>query len=347
MSVIPPPALNANRMYRTLIYSLLCFFCLSGVLVACVLLFLGNWAQEKRSIDPPRTLLISKGDTLKNISIECERLGLIDNAFFFRWQAKRLGLEKIIKAGEYRFREKVSPEQILEVIVSGHVVRYQVMLREGDTFAQTIKTLSKTQLINDLQTIDVNNAMQFLGFDDRYAEGLFFPDTYHYEKGDKASAVLLRSYYAMKARLDLAWRKRNSLFSLETPYEVLILASIIEKESGIMADQQKISGVFKRRLEMGMRLQSDPTVIYGLGSHYGGNLSRNHLREDNPYNTYTRHGLPPTPISNPSWNSLVAAVQPQQGQELYFVSRGDGTSEFSSTLSEHNAAVRSYQLRPK
>jgi len=345
--VIPFPDLNDNPMIRTLVYWTFSLLCLAGALVTCSILFLGQWGQEKRSIDPSLTLLISRGDTLENISTECERLGFIDNAFFFRWQAKRLGIEKIIKAGEYRFREKISPDQILKVIVSGRVVQYQVMLREGDTFAQIIKTLSRTKLINDLESVDVNSAMRFLGLEDRHAEGLFFPDTYHYEKGDKASFVLLQSYYVMEERLKAAWEMRNSSFSLETPYEVLILASIIEKESGIMADRQKISGVFKRRLEIRMRLQSDPTVIYGLGSHYDGNLSRNHLRRDSPYNTYTRHGLPPTPISNPSWDSLVAATQPQKGQELYFVARGDGTSEFSATLSEHNAAVRTYQLSAK
>ncbi len=347
MPVIPFSDLNDNPKFRTLVYWTFSFIFLVGVSVASAILFLGYWGQVKHPIDPSRTLLISRGDTLQHISAECERLGLIDNAFFFRWQAKRLGLEKIIKAGEYRFREKVSPDQILKIIVSGRVVRHQVMLREGDTFSQTIKTLSRTNLINDLESVDVNNAMRILGFEDRHAEGLFFPDTYYYEKGDKASFVLLQSYYVMEERLGAAWRMRNSSFSLETPYEVLILASIIEKESGIMTDRQKISGVFKRRLEKRMRLQSDPTVIYGLGSHYDGNLSRNHLRRDSPYNTYTRHGLPPTPISNPSWDSLVAAVQPKKGQELYFVARGDVTSEFSATLSEHNAAVRTYQLSPE
>ena len=308
------------------------------------ILWLGSWGQRGYLSNDPGLLVISSGDTLHKVAAECERIGLIDSAFFFRWRAQQLGYENVIKAGKYEFQDLVTPDDILDVIVSGRVVYYRVMLREGDTFAQMLKKLSNTQLVYDLETIDVTNVMRFLGAGDRHGEGWFFPDTYRYEIGDKASSLLLRSYQAMLQNLNAVWQIRNSLFSLETPYEALILSSMIERESGMTADRRKISGVFKRRLEIGMRLQSDPTVIYGLGDRYEGNLSRNHLRQDSPYNTYTRSGLPPTPISNPSWDSLVASVQPQEGKELYFVSRGDGTSEFSSTLKEHNEAVKRYQL---
>ena len=176
------------------------------------------------------------------------------------------------------------------------------------------------------------------------AEGWFFPDTYRYRRGEKSSVILRRSYERMKQELNLAWNNRHANLPYRSDYELLIMASIVEKESSRFEDRLRVAGVLIRRLQQGMRLQVDPTVIYGLGDDFGGNLTRKHLRMPSPYNTYLDYGLPPTPICSPSKDSLLAAAHPADGDELYFVARGDGSTHFSSTLQEHQRAVRKYQI---
>jgi UPF0755 protein len=200
-------------------------------------------------------------------------------------------------------------------------------------------------LNQDLEGLDPAEIMARIGYAGRHPEGRFFPDTYRMVKHATASSVLRQAAQAMDQRLAQAWAQRAPSSPLRTPEEALILASIVEKETGTESDRGLVAGVFSNRLRIGMRLQTDPTVIYGLGERFDGNLRRVDLETDNPYNTYTRAGLPPTPIAIPGWNSLLAAVQPAATPAMYFVARGDGSSQFSSTLDEHNAAVRRYQIK--
>jgi UPF0755 protein len=193
-----------------------------------------------------------------------------------------------------------------------------------------------------LEGVDVHTLLEVLGLPAGHAEGMFFPDTYRFVRGDSDADILRRAYARMENVLRQAWAERREGLPYETPYEALIIASLIEKETGLESDRSAISQVFVRRLELGMRLQTDPSVIYGVGDTFDGALRRTHLREDTPYNTYRHHGLPPTPIALPGARSIAAALHPAEGEYLYFVSRGDGTSKFSYTLEEHNDAVYRY-----
>ena len=257
-----------------------------------------------------------------------------------------LGLTGSMRAGEYRFESNQSPDRVLDRIASGDVLVRSIQIVEGETFSVTRKKLLNSPgLMFDLGCATVINVLNSLELADAHGEGQFFPDTYHYIRGDRASEILVRAWERMRFQLNRAWENRAVDLPLASPYEVLILASIIEKESSIEDDRRKIGGVFNRRLKQGMRLQTDPAVIYGLGQAFDGNLTRADLKKDGPYNTYTRHGLPPTPIGSAGRTALHAATHPSSGTDLYFVARGDGSSEFSDTLDAHLKAVRRYQLR--
>ena len=253
------------------------------------------------------------------------------------------GQARLIKAGSYEIVPGTSPRQLLSMLVRGEETLKSVTLVEGWTFSQVLQALQKAeQLMPDTLALSPEMIMENLGKPGVHPEGRFFPDTYTYAKGSSDLAVLKRAARAMDRRLEAAW----SLRSLETPLksadEALILASIVEKETGKPSDRGQIGGVFTNRLRIGMPLQTDPTVIYGLGVRFDGNLRKRDLQQDTPYNTYTRTGLPPTPIAMPGKAALLAAVQPAPTKALYFVSRGDGTSEFSENLDGHNRAVNKY-----
>ncbi|WP_426146324.1 endolytic transglycosylase MltG [Polaromonas sp. DSR2-3-2] len=253
------------------------------------------------------------------------------------------GQARLIKAGSYEIVPGTSPRQLLSMLVRGEETLKSVTLVEGWTFSQVLQVLQKAeQLMPDTLALSPEMIMENLGKPGVHPEGRFFPDTYTYAKGSSDLAVLKRAARAMDRRLEAAW----SLRSLETPLksadEALILASIVEKETGKPSDRGQIGGVFTNRLRIGMPLQTDPTVIYGLGVRFDGNLRKRDLQQDTPYNTYTRTGLPPTPIAMPGKAALLAAVQPAPTKALYFVSRGDGTSEFSENLDGHNRAVDKY-----
>jgi UPF0755 protein len=242
-----------------------------------------------------------------------------------------------------------SPRKLLSMLVRGEEALKSVTLVEGWTFTQVLAALQKAeQLEPDTLALSPEIIMQNLDKPGVHPEGRFFPDTYTYAKGSSDLAVLKRAARAMDKRLDDAWALRQPDTPLKTPEQALILASIIEKETGMSADRAEIGGVFTNRLRMGMLLQTDPTVIYGMGKQYDGKLRKRHLQADTPYNTYTRAGLPPTPIAMPGKAALLAAVQPAPTQALYFVSRNDGTgrSQFSSNLDEHNRAVNKYLRNP-
>ena len=253
------------------------------------------------------------------------------------------GQARLIKAGSYELVPGTSPHKLLSMLVRGEETLKSVTLVEGWTFTQVRSALQKAeQLAPDTLALSPEIIMQKLDRSGMHPEGRFFPDTYTYAKGSSDLAVLKRAARAMDRRLDTAWSLRSADTPLKSPEQALILASIVEKETGKSSDRAQIGGVFSNRLRIGMPLQTDPTVIYGLGPQFDGNLRRRDLQADTPYNTYTRSGLPPTPIAMPGRAALLAAVQPAPTKALYFVSRGDGSSEFSANLDDHNRAVNKY-----
>lgn len=249
-----------------------------------------------------------------------------------------------IKPGEYEVTRGMSPRALLAKLERGDRIILAVTLVEGWSFRQVREALAKADHLKpDTRDMTQADIMQALGKPGMHPEGRFFPDTYHYAKNSSDLAVLRQSLQLMDARLTAAWEVRSPRLPLKSPDEALILASIVEKETGQAADRAEIAGVFINRLRIGMRLQTDPTVIYGLGEKFDGNLRRIDLTTDTPWNTYTRAGLPPTPIAMPGKASLMAAVQPATTSSLYFVARGDGSSHFSRSLDEHNRAVNKFQ----
>ena len=253
------------------------------------------------------------------------------------------GQARLIKAGSYELVPGTTPRKLLSMLVRGEETLKSITLVEGWTFAQVRSALQKSeQLVPDTLALSPEIIMEKLGKPGIHPEGRFFPDTYAYAKGSSDLAVLKRAARAMDRRLDAAWSLRSPDTPLKSPEQALILASIVEKETGKPSDRGQIGGVFTNRLRIGMPLQTDPTVIYGLGARFDGNLRKRDLQQDTPYNTYTRTGLPPTPIAMPGKAALLAAVQPTPTKALYFVSRGDGTSEFSENLDGHNRAVNKY-----
>lgn len=253
------------------------------------------------------------------------------------------GQARQIKAGSYEITPGATPRSLLGMLVRGDQTLKSITLVEGWSFSQIRTALQKAELLTP-ESIGLNpeNIMEKLGRPGTHPEGRFFPDTYSYAKGSSDLAVLKRAAKAMDKRLDAAWALRSPDTPLKSRDEALILASIIEKETGKPTDRAQIAGVFTNRLRINMRLQTDPTVIYGLGDAFDGNLRKRDLLADTPYNTYTRGGLPPTPIAMPGKAALLAAVQPAPTKALYFVARGDGTSEFSTNLDDHNRAVNKY-----
>ncbi|HMN92917.1 MAG TPA: endolytic transglycosylase MltG [Hydrogenophaga sp.] len=260
---------------------------------------------------------------------------------WFRWS----GNARLIKAGSYEFEPGTSPRQLLGKLVRGEQALRTLTLIEGWNIRQVLAAVqSNPYLLQDLEGVTAERLMSHLGRTEAHPEGRFFPDTYRFPKRTPASAVLRQAADAMDRRLASAWERVEPGNPLRAPEDLLILASIVEKETGLDSDRPMVAGVFANRLRIGMRLQTDPTVIYGLGENFDGRLRRVHLQTDTPYNTYTRAGLPPTPIAMPGEASLLAAARPASTRAMYFVSRGDGSSQFSATLDEHNAAVRRYIL---
>jgi UPF0755 protein len=249
-----------------------------------------------------------------------------------------------MRAGNYSIERGITPPQLLERMIKGESVMEVVRITEGWTFKQMREALAQAPSLK-ATTKDMSEAeiMAALGLPDVAAEGRFFPDTYHYSRGATDMTVLRSAQQMLQKKLEAAWAERAKDVPLKSIDEALIMASIVEKETGLEADRTKVSAVFNNRLRIGMPLQTDPTVIYGLGASFDGNLRKKDLQTDTPYNTYTRKGLPPTPIALPGGNSIKAALQPAPGKALYFVARGDGSSVFSENLADHNRAVNQYQ----
>ncbi len=296
--------------------------------------------------EPQQVLLVGQGDTLTKVVNKLAADGIIQNPrwllLYAKWQK-----QTSIRAGEYALSQDMTGESLLQCLTSGRVIQYQITFVEGSTLADNMSALTaQSKLINDVKSMDSAAFQAVFGFEPNRAEGWFFPDTYSYVSGMRISDVLLQAHHRMRAVLDEEWSKRAKELPYKNPYEALIMASIVEKETGVASERKQIAGVFVRRLQKGMRLQTDPTVIYGLGSSFKGNLKRSHLQEMTPYNTYMIDGLPPTPIALPGREAIHAALHPAPGKALFFVAKGDGTHMFSDNLGEHERAVDEFQLRP-
>ena len=290
---------------------------------------------------------IEPGTSPKEVAAAVAKGGVPVNATLLYLWFRLSGQSRQIRAGSYEWTGQASPWQILRKLVRGDESSGSVTIVEGWNIRQVREALRKADNLKP-ESAKLSDAqlMQALERPGVHPEGRFFPDTYTYSKGSTDLAVLRRAMRSMDSHLAAAWEQRNTKVPLRTPEQALILASIVEKETGLLSDQGQISAVFHNRLILGMRLQTDPTVIYGMGTRFEGNIRKSDLTTDTPYNTYTRDGLPPTPISMPGKAALYAALHPAPSKALFFVARGDGSSEFSATLEEHNRAVNKYQRAP-
>lgn len=296
---------------------------------------------------PERGIVISvtPGSSVKQVSYQLHEQGIVSHPRYFVWHARWRGLAEKIKAGEYLIEPRTTVDALLEQLVSGQVLQHGLTVVEGWTFAQMRRALQQhDKIIMTLNDVPNDEMLEILGFDPAPAEGWFLPDTYHFPSGTTDKEFYRRAHVAMKTFLQQEWEKREPNLPLKTAYQALILASIVERETAVPSERRLIAGVFVNRLRKNMRLQTDPTVIYGLGERFDGNIRRRDLSLDTPYNTYTRGGLPPTPIALPSREAIAAVLHPDHSGYLYFVARGDGTHYFSASLDEHNDAVRKYQL---
>jgi len=291
-------------------------------------------------------LAVDPGTPPRGVAQAVQEAGAKVNPLLLYGWFRLSGQSRQIRAGNYEIEPGSTPRSLLRKLVRGEESLRSVTLVEGWTLRQMRAALQKEELLRqDTQGLTPEKIMEALGLPGVPAEGRFYPDTYSYARGSSDLALLKRALHAMDRKLEAAWQRRTADSPLRTPQELLVLASIIEKETGRASDRPMISGVFVNRLRIGMPLQTDPTVIYGLGEAFDGNLRKRDLLADTPWNTYTRRGLPPTPIAMPGWGSLQAAVQPASTEALYFVARGDGSSAFSASLQEHNRAVNQYQRK--
>jgi UPF0755 protein len=319
-----------------------------GVILALLLGFAGAgylWLDQSLDLSTPTVdLSIEPGMSGRDVANAVQDAGVaVHPDLLYAW-FRVSGLSRQIKAGSYELDRLTTPRSLLQKLVRGEESLRSVTLVEGWTFRQVQEALGKAeQLKPDSRALSIADLMAQLGKPGTPAEGRFFPDTYTYSKGSSDLAVLRRAMRSMDKHLAAVWALRDPNSPLKAPEDALVLASIVEKETGSPSDRANIAAVFSNRLRIGMRLQTDPTVIYGMGAAFDGNLRRKDLQTDTPWNTYTRAGLPPTPIAMPGKASLLAAVQPAPSKALYFVARGDGSSYFSHSLDEHNNAVNKYQ----
>ncbi|XOZ34024.1 endolytic transglycosylase MltG [Halomonadaceae bacterium KBTZ08] len=328
---------------------------LAGLLVGLVLVAgMAGWGfvqwqfqrmEQPVALEDPLTMEIEPGTTLQGLAHDLEDRGYLSSAFWLRVRAKLEPSLARLQSGVYRWDDGMSPVAFVRRVAAGDTHTWTVRIPEGWTFKRVREHLADEQpLVNELEGVSGKALMERLGQPGMDPEGWFFPAVYQYQHGDSDLDVLARAHSRMQELLSSVWQKRRKNLPLDEPYEALILASIVERETPLAEEKPRVAGVFIRRLEKGMRLQTDPTVIYGMGADYQGQLGHADLREYTPYNTYRIDGLPPTPIAMPGEASLRASVDPAQGEALYFVAKGDGSHHFSATLEAHNKAVRRYQL---
>lgn len=308
-------------------------------------LYFQNWLKTPLNIDAGGYHYeLKQGQSLSHLANDLGAQHIVDHPRLLRLYARFTNTNKV-HAGEYLFAQGTTPESLLEKLKKGDVVLYQVTFVEGWTFRQALAALEKNPSVrHDLAGKTEAEQLALLGLSIAHPEGWFFPDTYSFSRNTSDVEILQKAYRKMESLLASEWDKRIANLPYKNAYEALIMASIIERETGHHSERDQIAGVFVRRLQQGMKLQTDPTVIYGMGDNYQGRITRKNLEEATAYNTYVIDGLPPTPIALPSAASIKAALNPAAGNALYFVAKGDGTSEFSATLDAHNQAVRRYQL---
>jgi UPF0755 protein len=307
-----------------------------------------RWYEHALPVPDERVeVRIAPGASARAIARQLRAAGVLVNEDLFVAAARASDATQSLRAGRYEITRGMTVHQLIEKLRRGDVLREKLTIVEGWTYREMRAALASTpELRADSAKLSDADLLKAIGATETHPEGLFAPDTYLFDPGSSDLDLLRSAYRAQAAALAQAWDQRAPTLPLKSPYELLILASIIEKETGQAAERDMVAGVFVNRLRIGMRLQTDPTVIYGLGSKFDGNLRRRDLLADGPYNSYTRTGLPPTPIALPGRASLRAAVNPADTRALYFVARGDGTSQFSETLADHNRAVARYQLAP-
>jgi UPF0755 protein len=308
-----------------------------------------NFLNSPLPVTEPRLQQVMPGSTFNSLSRQWVNEGVIrwpHHARYLRLYARLGGRATQLKAGEYQIVPGMTARQLVDGLISGRGYHYRLTLIEGWTFQQMMNAIANAPALKrTLADTSANTVMQALGRPGEHPEGRFYPDTYHYPGGMSDVDFLRRAYDLMTRVLEEEWKARAPDLPLNSAYEALVLASIVEKETGKPHERAEIAGVFTRRLRLGMLLQTDPTVIYGMGSAFDGNIRRGDLQRDTPYNTYLRPGLTPTPICLPGREAIHAAVHPAPGETLYFVSKGDGTHQFSTSLEEHNQAVRKFQLK--
>lgn len=294
--------------------------------------------------EPKLLVRVPPGASLRTAALSLNEGGVGVPAWVISGVGRVAGLSASIKAGSYEFDQGIALWALLRKLSSGDTSQGDVLFVEGATFKDMrAKLNSQTELLHTTRDMSDAAIMDKLGVGGQSPEGWFFPDTYRFDKRSEDIEVLQRALSAMQKQLNTVWQSRDAGLPLKSPYDLLILASIVEKETGAAADRTQIAGVFINRLRKGMRLQTDPTVIYGLGERFDGNLRKADLQRDTPHNTYTRGGLPPTPICMPGMAALQAVAHPAKTDALYFVAKGDGSSQFSATLDAHNQAVNQYQ----
>ncbi len=302
-------------------------------------------ATPVRMAEPAMIFKVERGSGLHQVALALTASSLIRHPYYLLLLAYQRGDGAHLKAGEFELTQGMSPGEVLDRLASGRVIQYPIVLVEGWTLREAVAAiLANGRFGTDLADQSDESLMAALGHPGEHPEGRFFPDTYSFLRGTTGLEVLRRAHDRMDLVLAQEWEERAAGLPLKSPYEALILASIIEKETGLAAERPQIAGVFVRRLRAGMRLQTDPTVIYGMGARFDGNIRRADLREETPYNTYVIAGLPPTPIALPGRAAINAALHPADGDSLYFVARGDGGHVFSATLEGHNLAVSEFQL---
>jgi UPF0755 protein len=330
-------------------------FILAIALLAALTLVFGLGYEFYRFTQRPLTIpedgLVYKlrpGTSVIRIANEMAAAGYLKHPHYLRLLAHYQGVTRSLKVGEYELSYGISPAALLDLFSSGKGIEHSLTLVEGWNFRQVLAAINvNDSLQHTLTELAPEDIMEKLGHSGEHPEGRFYPDTYRFQAGTPDVAILEHAYQRLDAILNKQWAKRRNDLPLGSPYEALILASIVEKETGKADERQEIAGVFIRRLSSGMKLQTDPTVIYGMGEHFKGNIRRRDLASDTPYNTYVHRGLPPTPISMPGEAAINAVLHPATGNSLYFVSKGDGSHYFSATLEEHNIAVRRFQLKKR
>lgn len=326
------------------------FFSLATTLIFIVAT--GLWFVVQQLLTSPlnidsneMTYSISPGSSLSATIYDLTNKEIISHPRYILWYARLTGRSHQMKTGDYLLTKTLTIKEFLDNIFDGKVIQHSLTVIEGWSFKQLLQALQQhPDIKHTLHNVSENEIMSTLGLAEQHPEGLFLPDTYYFPSQLSDVDFLQRAYQSLQTVLNTEWQNRAEGLIYKNPYEALIMASIVEKETGQASERQQIAGVFVRRLEKNMRLQTDPTVIYGMGNKYKGNIRKRDLLLDTPYNTYRRNGLPPTPIALPGQKAIHAALHPAAGDALYFVSKGDGSHVFSATLEEHNQAVIKYQL---